>query len=403
MTTTTGSVATKLAAVGLSTAAIIIPLTTMVSHSFARSTYPLLLPAIKDDLLTSNTQAGFGGTAIFFAYLLGVLVVTLASGAVEPVTILRVGLVVSGLGLALIAVAPTYPVLLAGLVLSSGGGAGIWITAPLLATSGVARHRRGVAIGLLTGSVGLATSAVALGTRLARNTTDQPQLWRPVYLVEAGLTALIIAVVVVALRRPPSAALGRGRISLAGLRAVPGWKPITLAYVMFGAIAAGYTSFLAEALEEDGGLSRNAVANIYIGLGLSSLVGAPVAGWISDRAGRRRALMVVMVMIITVATTVALVTGPGLALVVVTLGGMWSSYPALTATYMRDHLEDRAFGAAYGTMTIFYGLAAVPAPIVVGALADWRGSFTLSYLGVSMLAVVGLLALRRLPPGDRFA
>lgn len=401
-----GTIARRLGAVGLSTAAIVIPLTTIVSHSFGRSTYPLLLPAIKDELLSSNTAAGVGGTAIFSAYLAGVFIVTLASGTLEPARILRIGLVVSGIGLAVISLAPTFAVLLVGLVLSSAGGAGIWITAPLLATEGVAPNRRGLVIGFLTGSIGLATSSIALGTRLARSSSGDPELWRPIYAGEAAITFLIVIIVVFSIRTRTRttgegmARVGGARISLSGLRGVPGWKPITTAYVMFGAIASGYTSFLAEAMEEDGGLSRSAVANIYIGLGVSSLIGAPLMGWVSDRAGRRRALLAVMAMIGVVSTAVALVTGPVLALVVVTVGGMWASYPTLTATYMRDHLEDRNFGTAYGTMTIFYGVASVPAPILVGALADWRGSFTIPYLGVSALALAGIAALRGLPSED---
>ncbi|MEZ5375774.1 MAG: MFS transporter [Acidimicrobiales bacterium] len=397
MTARSGIIARRLGAAGLSTAAVIVPLTTIVSHSFARSSYPLLLPAIKDDMVLSNTQAGVGGTAIFAAYLTGVIVVTLVSGAVEPVTILRSGLAVSGLGLVLIALSPSFPFLLLGLVLSSSGGAGIWITAPLLATEGVAADRRGIVIGLLTGTIGLGTSAVALGTRLARTSTGNADLWRPIYTVEAVVTVAVLLIVLGGVRARVTARTPGGRISLVGLRTVPGWKAITIAYVMFGAIASGYTSFLAEALEEDGGLSRSAVANIYIGLGITSLFGAPLMGWISDRAGRRRALMAVMIMIMMVSTTVALVTGPLLALTVLTVGGMWASYPTLTATYMRDHLEDRTFGAAYGTMTIFYAMAAVPPPFLVGAIADWRGSFTASYLLVTALAVAGLLALRGLP------
>ncbi len=397
MSTPTGTIAKRLGTVGLSTAAIIVPLTTVVSHSFARSTYPLMLPAIKDDLLSSNTQAGLGGTFIFAAYLVGVLVVTLASGAVEPVAILRIGLTVSGLGLGLIGLAPTFPVLLAGLALSSAGGAGIWITAPLLATEGVAPNRRGIVIGFLTGAIGLGTSSIALGTRIARDATGDAQLWRPIYLIEAGATLAILALVIVGVRARNTVRIGGRRISLVGLRTVPGWRAITTAYVIFGAIASGYTSFLAEALEEDGGLSRSAVANIYIGLGITSLVGAPLMGWISDRAGRRRALISVMIMIMIVSMGVALMTGAVLAILAVTVGGMWASYPTLTATYMRDHLEDRAFGSAYGTMTIFYGAAAVPAPILVGALADWRGSFTIPYLFVAALAVAGVIALRQLP------
>ncbi len=392
-----GAIARRLGAAGLSTAAIIIPLTTVVSHSFARSTYPLLLPAIKDDLLSSNTQAGIGGTAIFFAYLLGVLSVTLASSSLEPVKILRIGLAVSASGLGLIAIAPNVVVLILGLVLASSGGAGIWITAPLLATEGVAPNRRGIVIGFLTGAVGLGTSTIALSTRIARNAADDPELWRPIYLVEVVATVVILIIVVFGVRPHNTSPTGGRRLTLEGLRSVPGWKPITAAYVVFGAIASGYTSFLAEALEKDGGLDRATVANIYIGLGISSLVGAPLMGWVSDRAGRRRALMIVMTVIGVLSTSIALASGPGLAVVVVLFGGMWASYPTLTATYMRDHLDAHSFGSVYGTITVFYAIASVPAPIVVGAIADWRGSFTISYLSVTALAITGLVALRQLP------
>ncbi|MEZ5225205.1 MAG: hypothetical protein R2710_00620 [Acidimicrobiales bacterium] len=45
---------------------------------------------------------------------------------------------------------------------------------------------------------------------------------------------------------------------------------------------------------------------------------------------------------------------------------------------MRDHLEDRTFGAAYGTMTIFYAMAAAA---TIPRRSDRRpaGSFTASY------------------------
>ncbi len=325
------------------------------------------------------------------------LAVTLVAGALEPLTILRAGLVVSGCGLALTWLAPTFAVMLVGLVLSSTGGAGIWITAPLLATEGVPPHRRGIVIGFLTGSIGFATSMVALGTRIARSSTDDPELWRPIYLVEALVTFAILGLVIAVVRARSTVRTRGGRISLDGLSQVPGWLPVTAAYVMFGTIAAGYSSFLAEALEEDGGVSRNGVANIYIGLGFSSLVGAPLMGWVSDRVGRRNALMTVMGLIGIVSITVALATGPLLIVVATALGGMWASYPTLTATYVRDHLDDRVFGTAYGTMTIFYGLAAVPAPIAAGALADRVGSFTISYLVFAAMSLVGLAALGRLP------
>lgn len=392
--------ARRTAALGLGTAALILPLTTIVSHSFGRSTYPLLLPAMKDDLLGSNTQAGFGGTAIYIAYLTGVAIVTLVAGRFEPMSIMRSGLLTSGLGLALVSVAPNVPILMVGLMFASGGGAGIWITAPLLATEGVPPERRGVVIGVLTGSIGVATSIVALGARLGRSAADDDGLWRPVFAVEAGVTAAILIAVLTLVRSRSTRPVG-GRPSLDALRRLPHWKLVTGAYVCFGAVAAGYSSFLAEALEADTGLSRASVANVYILLGFSSMIGAPLTGWASDRWGRRSAMLVVMVGLGAGSGVIALGTGSLVVVSVIAFGGMWSSYPTLTATYVRDHLDDRSFSSAYGTMTIFYGLVAIVPPATTGAIADATGSFTLPYLLVAGAAVLGALILVRIPKEGR--
>jgi NNP family nitrate/nitrite transporter-like MFS transporter len=381
---------------GVGVAALVIPLTTIVSHTFGRSTYPLLLPAIKDEVLGSNTMAGFGGTVIYLAYLSGVIAVTALAGRTEPMTLMRGGLALSIGGLATLGFASDTATVFVGLFLSSAGGAGIWITAPGLATEEVPAGRRGLAIGFLTASIGLGTSLMALGTRLARAAAGDEDLWRPVYLAEA-LVASAILVAVVALVRSRSTTATAGGISIASLRRLDHWRRITAGYVIFGAIAAGYLAFLAEALEADGGLSRAAVADVYLGTGLVSVVAAPLVGWLSDRFGRAAAKMGVMVGLCVGAAAIAV--GPSWLVVtaVLLLGGLWSSYPTLTATYVRDHLDAREFGSAYGTMTIFYGITAMAAPAGVGILADRFDGFTIPYLAVAFLALVGVMILWSIP------
>ena len=82
---------------------------------------------------------------------------------------------------------------------------------------------------------------------------------------------------------------------------------------------------------------------------------------------------------------------------VVLLAGLWSSYPTLAATYVRDHLDARAFGSAYGTMTIAYGVTAMVAPAAVGILADRFDGFTVPYLAVAALALLGMVILASVP------
>jgi len=381
---------------GLGAAAIIVPITTIVSHTFGRTTYPLLLPAMKDDVLGSNTVAGLAGTVIYIAYLSGVITVTALAGRFEPITIMRIGLGVSAFGLTLLSVAVNLPLVFGGLFLSSAGGAGIWLTAPGLATQDVPRERRGFVIGFLTASVGFGTSLLALGTRVSRSALDNEGLWRPIYGVEAVIAVAILIAVVTLVRTRTTSAIGGG-ISLVALRKLSSWKRITIAYVIFGSIAAGYSSFLAETMEEDVGLTRGSVANVYIFMGFVSVVVAPLVGALSDRVGRREAKIGVMLALAVGSVAVAFGGRVVVVASVLALGGVWGSYPTLTATYVRDHLDDREFGSAYGTMTIFYGVAAMVTPAAAGILADQLGSFTAGYLAVAVLSVIGAWVLVSIP------
>ncbi|MEM1247542.1 MAG: MFS transporter [Acidobacteriota bacterium] len=369
----------------------ILPLTTIVSHTFGRSTYPLLLPVIRDDILGSNAEAGLGGTVIFLAYLTGVTLVTWMSVRFEPLRILQTGVALSVFGLTILSMAQSLPILLLGLAIASAAGAGIWLTAPVIITSGVAAEKRGFVIGLLSGSVGLAYAAVAGATRLAWDVTGDATLWRPVFAVEAAVALAILIAVVLQVRPVTGMAEESSKPPprLESLQRIPTWLRLTAAYVCFGIVAAGFQSFLAAALEEDAGLARESVALVFMGSGLASVVGAPLTGWLSDRLGRRTAMGAVMTAMGVGSVCVATLNGPFLALVVVLFGGLWASYPTLTATYVRDHLDQRAFSSAFGVMTMAYGIAAVIPPLVVGLAADHFGTFRGVYLGLAAMAGIG--------------
>ena len=195
------------------------------------------------------------------------------------------------------------------------------------------------------------------------------------------------------------------RFNLDQLRAIPSWRRITGAYALFAAVGAGFAPFLVEALEEDVGLSRGSASTLWATMGVAAIVGAPAFGVLSDRCGRRPVMVGVLLAAAAGPAALAL-GGPALVVVaVLAFGSVWSSYPTLTAAYVRDHADDRAFGTAFATMTIFYWVAALAAPFVVGVLAERTDSFALPYLGLAALCVMGAALLATVPgdgagPGD---
>ena len=370
--------------------------TTMVSHSFGRSTFGLLLPAIEDDLGLSHAQAGLPSTGIYLAYVVGVVLVAVASPRVEPITIMRVGLGTAAIGLLLASSAQDLATLTIGVAVAGGAGAGIWLTAPVLATAHVSPRHRGVVIGLLSSTIGVSNIFLGFGVTGLRQAFDDDLLWRPIFTIEGILTLGLLAALVVFARFDRTKKVDGG-FSFVLLRKVPAWGRITLAYACFGAMSAGFGSFMLVALEEQGNMSRSATTVVFSIMGVAGVVGAPLAGGLSDRLGRQRLMLVSLGVLITANLCVAF----GASLVVaggaVLFGAAAGSFPALVATYVRDHVTDRTFSRVMATMTILFSLLAAATPAFIGALADMTGDFRLPYLVLAALATTAFVLVQSLP------
>ncbi len=382
---------------GIGIATLIVSTTTVVSHSFARSSYGLLIPAIEDSLDLTHAQAGVGGTVTYAGFLAGTLLVASISRRIEPVTLMRVGLAVAAIGFLINASAPNYLVLLLGLALGGAAGAGIWIPAPTVATIGVAPERRGLVIGLLTTTIGLGILVVSVGTAVIRSVFDDDGLWRPVWVLEAVIALILLVLMVKVVRVGQTPRVEGGGVNLAQLRTVPGWQQITLAYSLYAIAGGGFFAFVVAALEEDGGLSRSGATAVFAAMGLAGGVVAPITGRLSDHLGRKPVMLGSLVAVAVAGLAVAL--GPQWAVVggAVLFGSVAGSFPTQVATYVRDHVEARVFAGAFATMLLFFSVAAIVAPTLVGWLADVTGSFTVPYLFLSGLATTIVLIVLRLP------
>ncbi|MCC6438767.1 MAG: MFS transporter [Acidimicrobiales bacterium] len=377
--------------------AILVALTPIVSHSFGRSTYGLLLPAMEDTLRLDHTQTGVGGTAIYTAYLVGVLVVASLARRCEPIAIMRGAVLVAAAGLLWMSTVHGLGAMVVGLFLCGGAGAGIWTTAPAILTGTVSAARRGLVIGSLTASVGLGTFVVGMGTSAARRSAGDELLWRPVWVVEAAVCVALLAGLVLFTRPPRTDRPVGGRFSLEQLRRVAHWPRITASYALFAAVGAGFTPFLVRALQNDAGLTKGGATVAFSTMSLLAIPGAPLLGLASDRWGRKPVMTVVLATAAVGTTVVAVGRGPVAVVGVFCFGAVWSSYPTLVATYVRDHTEARAFNEAFSTMTIFYSVAALGAPFTTGWLADRTGHFRTPFLLLAALCALGAALIARLP------
>jgi MFS family permease len=71
------------------------------------------------------------------------------------------------------------------------------------------------------------------------------------------------------------------------------------------------------------------------------------------------------------------------------------------AAYLADHLATRAFGVAFGAVTLAFGGGQVAGPQLGGWIAEATGSFTPPFLLSSGIAAAGAAGALHLHLGDR--
>ncbi len=384
-----------------------------MAQAFGRFTYGVILPAVRDDMLGSNGVAGLLGTVNVGAYLVGAITVAAFSVSVSHLRLIQVGLVLSTGGLLLASFA-THVVVLGVALTSMGlGGAAIWIPSPRLAAAVLPARRRGLAAGLVGMGIGVGiVFAGRLADALRHRGGDAS--WRDVYRVEAVIGGVVLVAALVGFRRAPgaiAAAVGDSatatvapvvpfRRSLGGfgaLRRITGWVPLTAAYAAYGFMYLLVFAFLVTQLEDDAGFSADRASAMFSVVGVAAIFGGMVLGPLSDRIGRRSAL--VGAFLTFGASTIAILIGhqPWVLFGSIGIGLSFSGLPAVIAAFVVDATDASTYGPCYSAATLAFGLAQVAAPQVGGLIADWQGSFTGVFISSASVAVVGAALASRLP------
>ncbi|MFF5210441.1 MFS transporter [Streptosporangium sp. NPDC000396] len=237
-----------------------------------------LLPQIGTDLRVSVAVAG----QVVTAYALG----TVIAGplvAIATVRLPRKGLMLTlmavfAAGSAVSALAPSYPMLLAGRVISSIGHATFFALTLIVATTMVSSDRAGTAIAAVTSGL---TVANLLGVPLG-SVLGQHLGWRFPFAVLAVLGVVCLALLAFALPHIP--AQPAGIVSeIAVLARRPVLVSIATTTVGFAGVGVVFT-YVAPMLNQVSGFEPATVSLLLVVYGLGSLLGNLVAGRLADLA-----------------------------------------------------------------------------------------------------------------------
>ncbi len=379
-------------------------------HWFLQS-FVVVLPEIQSAFQLSAVGVG----AILTVRELASGIVALPGGVVVDILRKHWGLVLAAcigtfsLGAFAMGLSPAYPVLLVGIALVAMSHS-IWHLAAASSMSYHFAQRRGLALSFhgVGGSIGDVAGPVVTGTLLAVLS------WRGILSVYAVVPFFMAFMAYWAFRRLGKNAKGvvesgpdlkvRARVEVTKrLFKSPVLWGITLVKGLRGMALVGLVTLLPLYLDNDLGLSSFS-RGIHIGLLIAiGLVAKPVAGYISDRVGRKQVLVPGLLWSCVICLLI-IPYGDGLALtVLVALLGLflYPDQPILTAATL-DIVGTDVASTALGMMAfIGFLLSAVSALIVGGLYETWGVDPALFYIATLFALAATVFGLVRLTPIDR--
>ncbi|MDG2114532.1 MAG: MFS transporter [Actinomycetota bacterium] len=383
-------------------ALLVVTASSMVAQGFGRFTYPVLLDAINEDVLDSYARAGLLGNAGLAAYLFGTALVTWASTRFDASTLMKLGLALSLGGLALLTTAPGFAMLAVGLFVAGLGGAAVWIPAPGIGASLVGPERGGLAFGLVGSGIGMGIVVAGPLTNLVRSTTNDDNAWRPVFGIQTIVAACVLVALLALLRSGPKPTEQTAQVSVGAIRSVPGWKLLIAAFSVFGVAYSLYFYFFVAQLREEG-WSPSASSWIFALVGLASVSGGLIFGRLSDIYPRPNVMAVGFVLMAIAPILTLIGSTVSVIAAAIAFGLCVSGTPTTIGAMLADHLSGRALGAAFGSLTLAFGIAQLAGPPFAGVIGEATGSFRLPFLVASGMAGSGVFVSLRLARSTRLA
>lgn len=377
----------------------------------AQYSFGVFFAALLDEFRWS--RAGLSG--VFSLYAFTYCVVGFPAGRLTdrwgPRAVVTAGGVLLGGALAAMALVRHLwqPYVLYGLVAALGMG-----TAYVPCNSTVVKwfaRRRGLAVGVANTGASLGTFALP---PLAQRVVDAAG-WRVAYVVVGAGVLATVALAATVMRRDPSSMGLRadgdaGPPARSPARSGSGWSlRRAMGASAFWLIGAAFTAtWLAVFIPfvhlvpfaRDLGYTAGTGAWLVSSLGAGSVVGRLVMGPVSDRVGRRPALVTAMG--IQAIAFLAFSAAHGLGALVVTAIAFGYSYGTISALFpaiVGDFFGAEQAGTLVGFLFMLAGSLAAWGPLVAGLMYDATGGYSLVFrlaAGANVLAA-GLVGLARPP------
>lgn len=376
-----------------------------------------LLSLLEGQWSMTRAQLGLLNSAFFLMYTLMQVPTGLLADRLGRRRLLLPGYLLHAVGAALSGLAHSAQTFLAARVVTGLGQSTYYATQYALASAVIPRRYRALGMAVINSgmAVGIALGMLAASASLAGQGTS----WRVPFLSLAAATLLLYVVMsrVVHDEHPPALAAPAAAGERAGAAdgspgpttqaRVPGRPGLGAAFARntvlcyLVALCSMYGFFviltwLPYYLETQRGVSGVGSGVVSATIAFAAVPAGLLAGRISDRIGRRRPVLLLLVPVsglalagIVLAPSVASAYG---AVLLYGITGKLVMDPLLVAL-VADATPAQGYGTAFGILNFAGTISTVLAPAITGHLADLTGSFVSAFLLAAALQIVAAAAL----------
>lgn len=367
-------------------------LTTIVVLSFARLSYGVILPFMKDGLQITYKQAGYLGTITSLGYLCTLIFAGILASKWGGKKTILLGISLVSLGLIGLTFTPVYWVTIIFMLLL-GIGTSFTFTPLITLLVSWFPTKKGLVIGLATSGtgIGMLFSGVVvpyLGT--ANNDIG----WRMAWGIFAIIGILVFFLTLLFIKDSPVNLPAKTEKKQSLPSEVYKNRNVVNVGFIYGIIGITYLVqmiFIMSYMLESG-ISTKLAGQLIALNGILSIFSGPIWGFISDRIGRRFSLIFTMSLtVISMILPVFFPTLVGFTMHILILSSTFTGLFTLVQASSMDHVKPAEMPLAFSYVTFYFAVGQLIGPTIAGWLIEEWGGFKSAFLFSSIILGIGLL------------
>lgn len=383
----------------------------MACLGFSRFVLGMILPSLSRDLSLSYMQMGSLSSANFVGYLLSAFVAGAVTQFLGARWTIALGLFLCSGSMLVISLLDGFYLIMALYFLTGIGSAMANIAIMGLVSAWFTQSYRGRSAGVMVIGSGFAIAISGVVFPLL-NDMYQSAGWRVSWALSAGIVFVVASLATVLIRntphelglKPVGAQMQANDHSILQELNLNIYTDkmlyiLSAIYFLFGISYVIYVTFIVSALIYDYGLAEQIAGYFWSFTGILSLVSGPLFGYVSDKIGRARGLMIVFALQTVSYLLIFLALHVSTLLLAITLFGITAwSVPSIMAATVGDYYGQYKASEAFGFITFVFAVGQALGPMLAGAIAELTKGFGYSFLVAVIAGVVALIGCLFIKP-----